>query len=489
MCDGCEKHPRALVDTVRLMSSPGELAIVLHTHMPYVEGGGEWPPVDQAEFMRNPEGFGTWPFGEEWLWEAIATSYVPLLEVLDRAPLTLSLTPVLCDQLAHPGAIERCIEFLEGVRPETHRRDAAELRAAGKPLHASVIELSAGDYAAAAIKLRQLGPGGLLRALGDHVSWTSAATHAVLPLLATDAGVALQVQTGVASHRRRFGHHHGGFWLPECGYAPWLAPLLEEAGVRAVCVELTNLFGLGDERHLRPIASDDGPVLWPCDRETIALVWGVRGYPAHGAYRDYHGYTTHRHHAWRNDGAAYDRDAARAQAGADAREFVAHVSRRVRSGGVCVFALDTELLGHWWFEGVWWLEAVLDEATRQGLKLTTLDDALERHEPSAPSPVLPVGSWGEGGDLRTWSGPRVAELAWAARTAELRLNAAVHPPARALRELLALQSSDWAFLVSRATAGDYPLQRARGHLAAFDRALAGDDRLEPALRGLAPDLF
>ena len=41
----------------------------------------------------------------------------------------------------------------------------------------------------------------LMRALGEHASWTSAATHPVLPLLATDAGIALQVQTGVASHR------------------------------------------------------------------------------------------------------------------------------------------------------------------------------------------------------------------------------------------------------------------------------------------------
>jgi 1,4-alpha-glucan branching enzyme len=452
------------------MDREGELAIVLHTHMPYVEG------------------FGTWPFGEEWLWEAIATSYVPLLGLLGRAPLTLSLTPVLCDQLEHPGVIERCIEFLEQIRPETHSCDAAELRAAGLPLHAAEIERSAGDYAAAATVLRRLGPGGLLRALGDHASWTSTATHAVLPLLATDAGVALQVQTGVASHRRRFGHHGGGFWLPECGYATWLGPLLEEAGVRSVCVELTQLFGLGDERHLRPIASGDGPVLWPCDRETIALVWGERGYPAQAAYRDYYAYTTYRHHAWGNDGAPYDRVAALAQARADAREFVAHVRERVSSGGVCVCALDTELLGHWWFEGVWWLEAVFGEATRQGLKLTTLDDALERHQPCAPPGALPVSSWGDGGDLRTWSGPRVAELAWAARTAELRLSTAVHPPARALRELLALQSSDWAFLVSRATAGDYPLQRARGHLEAFDRALAGDVGLAPALRGLAPDL-
>ena len=86
---------------------PGELALVLHTHMPYVEG------------------FGTWPFGEEWLWEAMATSYLPLLDVLERddAEVTLSLTPVLCDQLEAPGIAERFLTFLRDVRAETHRRD------------------------------------------------------------------------------------------------------------------------------------------------------------------------------------------------------------------------------------------------------------------------------------------------------------------------------------------------------------------------------
>jgi 1,4-alpha-glucan branching enzyme len=54
--------------------------------------------------MPYVEGYGTWPFGEEWLWEAMATTYVPLLDVLAAAPeLTLSLTPVLVDQLAAPG--------------------------------------------------------------------------------------------------------------------------------------------------------------------------------------------------------------------------------------------------------------------------------------------------------------------------------------------------------------------------------------------------
>jgi 1,4-alpha-glucan branching enzyme len=448
----------------------GELAIVLHTHMPYVEG------------------FGTWPFGEEWLWEAVATSYLPLLDVLDRAPITLSLTPVLCDQLEAPGAIDRCLAFLTEVRVESHRRDIDGFRAEGRPEFVAELERSAAEYAAAAERLRAL-PGGLLAALGEHASWTSAATHAVLPLLASDTGASLQLETGVVSHRRRFGEWSGGFWLPECAYARWLEPLLEEAGVRATCVELTNRFGLGDARHLRPLATAAGPVLWPIDRLTMALVWSEDGYPASPAYRNYHALTRHHHHAWRNDGAPYDHGAALALATEHARDFVARVIERVRDGGVCVCALDTELLGHWWYEGVDWLASVVEEATRQGLALTRLDDALERHE-AGPAPVeLGVSTWGEGGDLRTWSSPAVAELAWRARSAELKLLALGHrPPDRALRELMALQASDWSFMVARELAGDYPVERVRAHAGALEAALSGAQELEPQLRNLAPEL-
>ncbi|MEA2211620.1 MAG: 1,4-alpha-glucan branching enzyme [Solirubrobacteraceae bacterium] len=467
---------------------PGKLAIVLHTHMPYVEGGGQWPPAGNSPDWSNREGFGTWPFGEEWLWEAIATCYLPLLDrVLGRVPLTLSLTPVLADQLEQPEAIERCLSFLEGIRPETHRRDAAELRTAGQPELATEIERAAADYAWAATRLRDLGSGGLLTGLSAHASWTSAATHAVLPLLATDAGLEAQIATGIAAHRRRAGSWAGGFWLPECAHAPWLDAPLEAAGVSATCVELTRVFGLGDARHLRPLSTEDGPVLWPIDRAVMGLVWSQDGYPSRGSYRDYHGHTTFRLHAWSNDGTPYEPVAARAQAEADAADFVARVLARVTAGGVCVCALDTELLGHWWYEGVDWLAAVIDESARQGLELVTLDAALDGAEP-VPAPVaLPITSWGEGGDLRTWSAPRVSELAFAARCAELRLAAADRPVApRAARELLALQSSDWAFLAYRGTAGEYPRERFLAHLSAFGPALEGE--LEPELRGLAPDL-
>jgi 1,4-alpha-glucan branching enzyme len=456
--------------SVRAPQSPGELAIVLHTHMPYVEG------------------FGTWPFGEEWLWEAIATSYLPLLEILGRAPLTLSLTPVLCDQLEAPGALERCLGFLSEIRPESHRLDIGIFRDAGEEHLAAELERSAAEYARAAERLRSLS-GGLLSALGGHASWTSAATHAVLPLLATDSAIALQLQTGIASHRRRFGEWNGGFWLPECAYAPWLGPALEEAGVRSVCVELTNAFGSGDPRHLGPLATAAGPVLWPIDRSTMSLVWGERGYPSSAAYRNYHGLTPHHHRVWRNDGGPYEYEAARQLAREHARDFVSRVRRRVEGGGVCVCALDTELLGHWWYEGVQWLDAVIEESARQELRLSSLDDALERHAPRPAPEEIEPSSWGSGGDLRTWSGPGVADLAWAARTAELKVLArSGRPPDRALRELLALQASDWAFMTTRDMAGEYPRERARGHAQALATVLADARALDRQLRNLAPEL-
>ena len=97
-------------------------------------------------------------------------------------------------------------------------------------------------------------------------------------------------------------------------------------------------------------------------------------------------------------------------------------------------------------------------------------------------------TWGEPRTLRTWDGPQVSELAWRARAAELRVVArGAEVPPHAVRELLALQSSDWSFMVPRGLAGPYPRERADGHAAALDEALAIDSA-PPALRNLAPEL-
>jgi 1,4-alpha-glucan branching enzyme len=466
----------------------GALALVLHTHMPYVEG------------------FGTWPFGEEWLWEAVAGSYVPLLDVLQDAPVTVSLTPVLCDQLeAMRGpAGERYLRFLREIRAPIHAEDSAGLDATGKPELAAELRRAARDYVRADEAFERRGRDLLaaFEGLGTEL-WTSAATHAVLPLLATDPGLRLQVGAGVAAHERRFGEGwSGGFWLPECAYEPGLERDLAEYGVRVFCVDQTDAHGHGALDQLEPVATETGPVAVPLDWQTVELVWGAAGYPSHTDYRDYHGRTLHDLKPWTNGGEPYDHARAIELAEEHARDFVgrvaarldAYASERGRPGLLCC-AFDTELLGHWWYEGPAWLAAVLAEAGAAGVDLVTLPAGLDRVDPVQRE--LAASTWGSPKDLSTWDSARVAEVAFAARSAELSTVAAAakagRSPAveRAARELFALQSSDWAFLLTRELAADYPLVRVRGHAAELQAALRALDSApqpDPELRSLSPEL-
>ena len=475
---------------------PGALALLLHTHMPYVEG------------------FGTWPFGEEWLWEAVATVYLPLLDLLEEteAPLTIGLTPVLCDQLETlpDAAGDRLRDYLCGTTRVVHEEDAAGLERGGEAELAAEVRRAGRDYDRAVERLDArggdlLGAFAALGAGGPVELWTSNATHALLPLLASDAGRRLQVRTGIGAHERRFGGFGGGFWLPECAYEPGLERELSGHGVRAFCVDQSTAGGVGAPEQLEPVATGAGVVAVPIDWLTVELVWNHRsGYPSHPTYRDYHRRTTHDRRPWNTAGDPYRPADARALAAEQARDFVARCLERLAAharergtGGLLCCAFDTELLGHWWYEGQLWLRLVVDQARAQGLELVTVSEGIERVTPVERE--LCPSTWGTGKDLRTWDSPRVAEMTFAARTAELRTVAAAarrrEPAAalrRAARELMALQASDWAFQVSRELASDYPLRRVAGHAAAHDAALGAlTDSApvpEPALRNLAPQL-
>ncbi len=466
----------------------GALALVLHTHMPYVEG------------------FGTWPFGEEWLWEAVASVYLPLLEVLEGAPVTVSLTPVLCDQLeamrGEPG--DRYLRFLREIRAPIHAEDSAGLDATGKPELAAELRRAAGDYAYAdnLFEHRQRDLIGAFAGLGTEL-WTSTATHAVLPLLATDAGLRLQVGAGIAAHERRFGENwSGGFWLPECAYEPGLERDLAEHGVRVFCVDQTDAFGPGSLDHLEPVATENGPVAVPLDWQTVELVWGASGYPSHADYRDYHGRTLHDLRPWANGGQPYDHERALDLAGTHAATSSAASSpgstpTRASAGdpGWSAARSTPSCSATGGTRAAQWLAQVLAEAERAGLELVTLPAGLDRIEPVKRE--LAASTWGSPKDLSTWDSARVAEIAFAARGAELEtVAAAAHAsrgPAleRAARELFALQASDWAFLMTRELAADYPLERVRGHAKELRAALGALDSAplpDPELRALAPEL-
>jgi 1,4-alpha-glucan branching enzyme len=459
------------------MRDAGDLAIVLHSHMPYVEG------------------FGTYPFGEEWLFDAVIRSYMPVLEVAER--LTMTVTPVLADQLEDSGVQERLREFLLRFRLDAGESDvsevppdlrpAAEAEAARYRHALEVLDDAAGD------------PLGAFRAAVDAERIAvvpSAATHAVLPLLATREGVRLQLDAGLRSHRRRFDWNRG-FWLPECAYRPGLEWLLAERGIEWFCADQSAHEAPLDA--LAPIATEAGPVAFPVDWGAVSWLWSLDGYPSDPAYAEFHAKTMAGMRVWRVGGGPYDPVAAEAAAVRQAGEFAEAVAARLGRfasergrRGLLVFAIDTELLGHWWSEGPLWLREVLSAAPERGIRLITLPEAMAEHQPEQRP--MRASSWGDGKDLRTWDSPQVADLARAARRLELRLLRALGEglngdrAARATRELLAVQASDWAFLDGRGQAGDYPFMRATGHAEALLEAIDSPRPPDPQMRSLAPDL-
>ena len=148
--------------------------------------------------------------------------------------------------------------------------------------------------------------------------------------------------------------------------------------MRVACVDWTDVLGPGPQA---PRRTEAGVVLAPIDREAIELVWHRDGYPSQAPYLDTHRLTEHRHRAWANDGAVYDPGRAAAQVAADAEDFVRRVAAR---GGPSVVALDTELLGHFWPEGVDWLRAVIEACSRHGVELVPPGEG-ERRGPRRPS--------------------------------------------------------------------------------------------------------
>ena len=142
---------------------------------------------------------------------------------------------------------------------------------------------------------------------------------------------ACRCRAASSSHRRRFGDWRGGFWLPECAYAPWLERRSRTPAWRATCVELTGPLGLGAAEHLRPLVTDAGVVLVPIDRSHDLARVERAGLPGPRRYRDYHRHTVHHHNPWNNAGEAYDREDALALARAHAADFVARTLERIRA--------------------------------------------------------------------------------------------------------------------------------------------------------------
>jgi 1,4-alpha-glucan branching enzyme len=198
----------------------GSVCLVLHGHVPYV--------------LRH----GLWPHGEDWLYEAAAETYLPLLAMVDeclfltaRPRLTIGLTPVLLEQLAHADFKQGLQRYFED-RIDRARSDHREFSAMGNAEMAQLAEMWISWFGQRSEQFQRLScdiPAAFAAhaAAGNIQILTSCATHGFLPLLYEDSSIRAQVRAGVASSRRILGFQPSGFWLPECAYrhgGPWNSP-------------------------------------------------------------------------------------------------------------------------------------------------------------------------------------------------------------------------------------------------------------------------
>jgi 1,4-alpha-glucan branching enzyme len=145
-------------------------------------------------------------------------------------------------------------------------------------------------------------------------------------------------------------------------------------------------------------------------------------------------------------------------------------------------SFDTELYGHWWFEGVSWLKHVIRAMhSSQNVEIETSSGYLQKHPPKQAI-ELPESTWGQGGHYWVWRNQHTDWMWPIIHSAETRFRHITKelPSAakgsleekvldQALRELLLLQSSDWPFLVTTFQAKDYAIERFEGHVERFNK--------------------
>ncbi len=532
---------------------------VLHSHIPYCRRAGRWP------------------HGEEWLHEAAAETYVPLLNALydlrdEGVPfkLTVGLTPVLTEQLADPDVVEHFEIYLED-RIQRAIMDGQRFRAQDEAHMAFLAGWYQNWYQQALTTFRErFGRNAVagFRDLQDsgHVEIvTSAATHGYLPLLSRDSSVFGQLASGARSYERHFGRAPRAIWLPECAYRPsyytseseggYIKPGLESflAELKLGCffaethtVEgglpvgkardaVIGPYGNVPKRYVVPLPDYVEPTHKTTFRpyyvggaevavigrnnRTGMQVWSADwGYPGDQDYREFHkkdGVSGLQY--WRVTGPridlglkdAYHPDWAEYKVAEHARHFawlvqdIAEQSYREEGGpGLISANYDTELFGHWWFEGIAWIKQVLQHLSKsKRVEMMTSSEFLEAHPPEDVL-MLPESSWGTGGGHFTWDNGDTGWMWEPIRQAEKRMEELVarYPQAedaladvlnQAARELLLLQSSDWPFLVTTGQARDYAVERFTSHVDRFNELadLAEADATGAAGKAVADRYF
>jgi 1,4-alpha-glucan branching enzyme len=508
----------------------GLLSLALHAHLPFVRH------PEHDEFLE-----------EDWLYEAITEVYLPLLGALTRLRdagarprLSMSISPTLCEMLSDPLLRFRYARHLDNLR--SLARKEAERTATQAPHFRPAARQYDERLREAARLWDEVYSRDLVRAFADLQTAgvveinTCAATHGFLPLVSTTEARRAQIQVAVANYRKHFGRRPRGIWLPECAYAEGVETLLAEVGLEYFFADAHALL-YGEPRPRfgvhAPARLPNGVAVFARDVETGEQVWSARGgYPGDPFYREFYrdiGWDApldhvrpHLHADGRrralglkyhrvtgrdvplSDKRHYEPHVAAERAREHARHFVAsrveQVARLREAFGnsltpLVVSPYDAELFGHWWYEGVDFLEHVFRhlDARRAEIAPASPGDYLDS-APQLQTVRLSQSSWGEGGYNKVWLSEQNAWLYPRQHACEARMTAladrfapvaardsqddelTVRALKQAARELLLAQSSDWAFQIYQGTTATYAASRFNAHVERFHRLAASIER-------------
>jgi len=485
----------------------GYLSIVLHAHLPFVRH------PEHEKFLE-----------ESWLFEAVTETYLPLIHVIhgwrrDRlaARITLSLSPTLCSMLLDPLLCGRYAKHLDGLvdlaEKEIHRthwdrqfRDLAWMYHHKFCQARATWRHYAGNLVAA---FRQFQDEGLVEII------TTAATHALLPLMAGHPpSIRAQIMTARDHYRRCFGRDPRGIWLPECAYAGGVEQFLLEANIRWFILDTHGILHARPRPRcgtFAPIFTPNGVAAFGRDFDSSRQVWSKdEGYPGDPRYRDFYrdigfdldfdyvqphlpspddrGFSGLKY--FRITGAGekqvYERDHALAAASGHARHFLDERVAQARAVAplldrppIIVAPYDAELFGHWWYEGPEFLDFLARQLCHEQdeIAFITPGEYLQRH-PTNQVATPGASSWGEEGYWRVWLNESNEWIYPHLQIAQERMTGLAHKfpqaeglTARALRqaarELLLAQASDWPFILRAGTSPEYARRRVKDHLLRF----------------------
>ena len=490
----------------------GYVSFVLHAHLP---------------FVHHPE--STNYLEEEWLFEAISETYIPLLTNFKKLEeekvdfrITISLTPPLLSMLDNKLLQARYIHYLE-KHIELCEKEVIRTKFNEKMNKLSKYYLD--RYTSDLHIFRDVYDCNIIQGfkhfqdIGVLEIITCGATHGYFPILyVNEKTVRAQIAVGVQTYEKYFGRKPRGIWLPECGYVPEADKYLKEFGIEYIITEShgilyadpTPVYGT-----FAPIVSPTGIVAFGRDMEASKQVWSsICGYPGDFNYREFYrdiGYDADYEYIKPyitydgvrvNTGIKYHRitgntenkdiydirwamDSAEKQAGHffDSRQAqITNLANFMQTPPIILCPYDAELFGHWWYEGPYWLYILFKKIyyDKSDFKLITPGEFIDKYpEIQASTPCR--SSWGANGYSEVWlnelndysirhlhkCGDRMVELANSFKDEQSPIK--IKALNQAARELLLAQSSDWNFIITNGTMVDYAKKRTKDHVGRFNK--------------------